>query len=114
MVILDAIYIAIAVIGVMALLQFVTFIAVKLIYPPEPKIIYRDVPIPIQQPPPPMVPPVQFPPMQAPSQQNGPALSQQTQEVQLPEYEPRKPASDSLRVDPQLPFGLQETRPPGT
>lgn len=113
MVILDAIYIAIAVIGVMALLQLVTFIAVKLIYPPEPKIIYRDIPVPIQQP---VVPPVQFPPMQAPPppQQNGPALSQQTQEVQLPEYEPRKPASDSLRVDPQLPFGLQETRPPGT
>jgi hypothetical protein len=29
----------------------------------------------------------------------------------LPEYEPRKPASDSIRLDPQLPAGLQETRP---
>lgn len=113
--ILDAVYVAIAVIGVMALLQFVTFIAVKIIYPPEPKIIYRDIPVQMQQPPPMIAsPPIQFRPMEAPPPQNGPALSQTTQEVQLPEYEPRKPASDSLRVDPQLPFGLQETRPPGT
>jgi hypothetical protein len=38
----------------------------------------------------------------------------QEQEVQLPEYEPRKPATTSLRMDPELPLGLQETRPPGT
>jgi hypothetical protein len=33
--------------------------------------------------------------------------------VKLPDYEPRKQASDSLRVDPELPPGLQETRPDG-
>ena len=37
------------------------------------------------------------------------------QEVKLPEYEPRsQPTSTSLRVDPELPAGLQETRPDGT
>ena len=79
-----------------------------MMYPPEPKIIYRDVPV-IQQPPPQMMP---APPMQPPAQ-NGPTFTQPQQEVQLPEYEPRKPASTSLRVDPELPAGLQETRPDG-
>ncbi len=80
-----------------------------MMYPPEPKIIYREVPM-QQQAPPVMPPPPSFPPMQPPTQ----TFTQQQQEVQLPEYEPRKPASTSLRVDPELPAGLQETRPDGT
>ena len=91
----------------MVFLQIITFVGARMMYPPEPKIIYRDVPV-YQAPPPPQQPPPLFP------NQNGPALTQTQQEVQLPEYEPRKPASTSLRVDPELPAGLQETRPPGT
>jgi hypothetical protein len=87
-------------------------------YPPEPKVVYREVHVPAPQPQVPvqqlltqhLTPSVQAPPQQ----QNGQAFIQQQQEIQLPEYEPRKPASDSLRVDPELPPGLQETRPPGT
>ena len=77
-------------------------------YPPEPKIIYRDVPVMMQPPP--------LPPQQPPVFQNGPppTFIEKPQEVQLPEYEPRKPVSTSLRVDPELPAGLQETRPDGT
>lgn len=101
MIALEVFYIALATIAVMVLLQFITFIATKLIYPPEPKIIYQQVPV--YQPPPPQV--MTTPPP--------PALTQTQQEVQLPEYEPRKPASTSLRVDPELPVGLQETRPDG-
>lgn len=95
----------------MVFLQLVTFFVTRMMYPPEPKIIYRDVPVvqrqvqfaqpPVQQAPPPLFP------------QNGPTLTQTQQEIQLPEYEPRKPASDSLRVDPELPPGLKETRPEG-
>jgi hypothetical protein len=70
------------------------------------------------QAPPPPPPPVHSPylqqgPPQQLAQKNEPALTQQTQEVKLPEYEPRKPASDSLRLDAELPAGLQETRPEG-
>jgi hypothetical protein len=104
MIALDVFYIALATIAVMVLLQLITFVGARLMYPPEPKIIYRDVPV-YQPPPPPQEPPL-FP-------QNGPALTQTRQEVQLPEYEPRKPTSTSLRVDPELPVGLQETRPDG-
>jgi len=103
---LDILYVALATIAVMVVLQIVTFVGARMMYPPEPKIIYRDVPV-MMQPPPPQQPPPLFP-------QNGPALTQPQQEVQLPEYEPRKPASTSLRVDPELPAGLQETRPDGT
>ncbi len=102
MIALEVFYIALATIAVMVLLQFITFIATKLIYPPEPKIIYQQVPV--YQPPPQVVSVPPPPP---------PALTQTQQEVQLPEYEPRKPASTSLRVDPELPAGLQETRPDG-
>jgi hypothetical protein len=42
-----------------------------------------------------------------------PVFTQPSQNIQLPEYEPRKPATESLRVDPELPAGLQETRPDG-
>ncbi len=108
MMILDVFYVALATIAVMVLLQFVTFVATKMMYPPEPKIIYRDVHVPMQ------APPVIQPPQQQPIQ-NGPTFIQAPQQqVELPEYEPRKPASDSLRVDPELPIGIQETRPPGT
>ena len=101
---LDIFYIALATIAVMVILQIVTFVGTRMMYPPEPKIIYRDVPV--YQPPPPVEQPL-FP-------QTTPALTQTKQEVQLPEYEPRKPVSTSLRVDPELPAGLQETRPDGT
>ena len=94
----------------MVFLQIITFFITRVMYPPEPKIIYRDVPVMVQAPqqlPPP--PPPSFP-------QNGPppTFIEKPQEVQLPEYEPRKPVSTSLRVDPELPVGLQETRPDGT
>jgi hypothetical protein len=99
----------------MVILQLSTFVVTRMLYPPEPKIIYRDVPMTTQPSPPLMPPPPTFPPMQPPTQtQNGPTFTQPQQEVQLPEYEPRKPASTSLRVDPELPAGLQETRPDGT
>ena len=101
----------------MVILQLATFVVTRMMYPPEPKVVYRDVPV-YQQAPPAapqvmMPPPPSFPPMQPPTQ-NGPTFTQTQQEVQLPEYEPRKPASTSLRVDPELPAGLQETRPDGT
>ena len=106
MIALDVLYVALATIAVMVVLQIVTFVGARMMYPPEPKVIYRDVPV-MVQPPPPQQPPPLFP-------QNGPTLTQTQQEVQLPEYEPRKPTSTSLRVDPELPPGLQETRPDGT
>jgi hypothetical protein len=114
MIIQDILYVAMATILVMAVLQITTFMVTRMLYPPEPKIIYRDVPVQqyVQQAPPvvqqPLFPTVQIPP------QNGPALTQTAPEVQLPEYEPRKPASTSVRLDLELPAGIQETRPPGT
>lgn len=92
----------------MVILQVVTFTVTRLLYPPEPKIIYRDGPIQyISQPQLPQLP-------QLPQQLQLPVLTETKQETQLPEYEPRKPASSSLRLDPELPPGLQETRPDGT
>ncbi len=118
MIALDVLYVSLATIAVMVILQLITFVGARMMYPPEPKIIYRDVPVyqpaqqlaSVQQSPPPLfsqAPPPLF--SQAP-----PTLTQPQQEVQLPEYEPRKPSSTSLRVDPELPSGLQETRPDGT
>jgi hypothetical protein len=108
MVILDVFYVALATIAVVAVLQLVTFVLTRMMYPPEPKVIYREVQVPMPPPPPSQPEPPLF-------TQNGPAFTQpQQQQVELPQYEPRKPASDSLRVDPELPAGLQETRPPGT
>ena len=102
---------------VMAVLQIATFMVTRMLYPPEPKIIYRDVPVQqyVQQAPPVVQQQQQplFPPSQLPTQ-NGPTLTQTVPEVQLPEYEPRKPASTSVRLDLELPPGIQETRPPGT
>jgi hypothetical protein len=109
MIALEVFYVSIATIAVMVVLQLITFFGARMMYPPEPKVIYRDVPVyqpapvaPTLQPPPPLFP------------QTAPTLTQTQQEVQLPEYEPRKPVSTSLRVDPELPSGLQETRPDGT
>lgn len=111
MIALDVLYVALATIAVMVVLQIITFVGARMMYPPEPKVIYRDVPVYQQQPP--LFPQVsqQQPPLFPPA---SPALTQTQQEVQLPEYEPRKPATTSLRVDPELPAGLQETRPDGT
>lgn len=126
MILLDVFYVAVATIVVIALLQLITFAVVRIMYPPEPKVIYRDVPVPVQAPapPPPSLPfSIGAPPTATlplaqqtitPPQQPPPAFTQSTQEVQLPDYEPRStPSSTSLRLDSGLPDGLQETRPPG-
>jgi len=112
MIVQDILYLAMSTILVMAVLQIATFMVTRMLYPPEPKIIYRDVPV--QQPPPPVAQPPLFPAVQQLPTQNGPALTQPPPEVQLPEYEPRKPISTSVRMDLELPPGIQETRPPGT
>ncbi len=107
--ILDIVYTALATILVMVILQITTFFITKMLYPPEPRIIYRDAPQQVRFAPQPEVfqPMAQLPPPVA--------LTQAAPEIQLPEYEPRQqPASDSLRLDPELPAGIQETRPPGT
>lgn len=80
----------------MALLQLLYIGIMRMMVPAEPKVIYRDVPVYVQQ------------------QHQPPVFTQPKQEVVLPEYEPRKPASDSLRMDAGLPDGIQETRPAGT
>ena len=100
MIILDVFYVAIATIVVIAVLQLITFAVVRIMYPPEPKIVYRDVPVTIPA-------PVQAPPP--------PVFTQPTQEIQLPDYEPRiTPSTNSVRMDAGLPDGIQETRPSGT
>ena len=121
MIALDILYIAFATIVVMVILQIFTFVATRVMYPPQPQIIYRDVPAPVfQQPPPPPPVPVQYtppapglPPPPAIKTRDESTLSETTSNIQLPEYEPRKPASVSLRLDSELPSGLQETRPDG-
>jgi len=123
MIALDILYIAFATIVVMAILQIFTFVATRVMYPPEPKVIYRDAPAPVFQQPvvmAPAPPPVQYmppapgqPPPPAIKTRDESALSENTPDIQLPEYEPRKPASVSLRLDSELPPGLQETRPDG-
>jgi hypothetical protein len=111
MILLDVFYIALATVAVMFLLQITTFLVTRMMYPPEPKIIYRDVPMQMQAPQPQMQAQIYIPPQA----EVRPAFTQPPpQEVKLPEYEPRKPASDSLRLDAELPAGLQETRPDGT
>lgn len=117
MIALDVLYIALATICVLAILQIFAYVATRVLYPPEPQIIYRNVPVPMPQqqaPPPPPPPQVQSPFLQqGPPQQmkNEPALTQSTQELKLPEYEPRNSTSDSIRVDTQLPAGLQTVNP---
>lgn len=120
MIILDVFYVATATIAVIALLQLITFAVVRIMYPPEPKIVYRDVPVQVAAP---QTQPVSLPfsigaPLTAiPPQfakQEQPAFTQDKQDIQLPDYEPRlSPSSASLRLDTSLPDGLQETRPPG-
>ena len=94
MIVLDVLYVALATILVMVLLQLSTFMVARLI---EPRVVYRDVHVPtpqqvmVPQPPPVLTKP---PPI----------------EVILPEYEQRKP----VQLDAQLPNGLKETRPEGT
>uniref|UniRef100_A0A6C0JHH0 Uncharacterized protein n=1 Tax=viral metagenome TaxID=1070528 RepID=A0A6C0JHH0_9ZZZZ len=94
---LDVLYTALATIGIMVFVQVVIFVGVRLMTPPQPRIIYREVPVqaPVQ------APTVTF---------TEPPVT----DVKLPEYEPRQQASDSLRLDAQLPAGITETRPPGT
>ena len=130
MIILDVFYVAVATIVVMALLQLITFAVVRIMYPPEPKVVYREVPVHIQAPaPPPNLPfsigapptatlsqnmPSGLPTTQPPPMEQKPAFTESTQDIQLPDYEPRStPSSTSLRLDSGLPDGLQETRPPG-
>ena len=98
---LDILYTALATIGIIILVQVLTFVGARVLVPPEPRVIYREVQVPAQIQPQVQPPKVTFtePPIQ---------------EIKLPEYEPRQQASDSLRLDPQLPPGIQETRPPGT
>ena len=111
MIILDVFYVALSTISVIALLQLITFAVVRIMYPPEPKIVYRDAPPQVAPQLPqtmyqPVVAPL-FPPADAP-----PAFTQPQQEVQLPEYEPRlATSSTSVRLDTNLPNGLQETTP---
>lgn len=111
----EILYVALSTIFVMVVLQIVTFMVTRMIYPPEAKVVYRDVPQYITALPQPVSqqPVSQLPPP-PPQQQNGLTFTQPQQEIQLPEYEPRKPASTSLRMDTELPPGIQETRPPGT
>jgi hypothetical protein len=92
MLVLDVIYTALATIGIMVLLQVIVFVGVRVMTPPQPKIVYRERIV--------EAPKVAF---------TEPPVS----EVRLPEYEPRQQASDALRMDPVLPAGIQETRPPG-
>jgi hypothetical protein len=110
MIFLDVLYISLSTIGIMALLQLITFAAVRILYPPEPQVIYRNVPVPAAAPPPVLAPQAPlgstplFPPADLP-----PVFTQPTQEVQLPEYEPRVPTSTtSVRLDAGLPNGIQE------
>lgn len=116
MIALDVFYVALATLGIMLLLQVLTFVVVRILYPPEPKIIYRDVPVQQVQQPPPLFTPVINPelPILPLVSQTQPVLTQPPQEVQLPEYDVRKPVSSSTRLDAVLPDGIQETRPPGT
>ena len=121
MIALDVFYVALATLGIMLLLQVLTFVVVRILYPPEPKIIYRDVPVPqIQQPvQAPLFTPVinhELPilPLVSQTQPQLPVLTETKQDIQLPEYDIRKSASGSSRMDAVLPDGIQETRPPGT
>jgi hypothetical protein len=118
MIALDVLYVALATIFVMIILQVLTFVATRVMYPPAPQIIYRDVPVHIQQPP---VQAVQqqatdlsflsAPPPDHLFPKNEQAFTQQPQEVKLPEYDPRKSDSDTVRGDTKLPPGLQAVNP---
>lgn len=100
MIFLDVFYVGLATVAVMLIMQIVIVLATRLLYPPPPQVVYRTIEVPVAQPPPPPAQPQ-------------PVFTQPAQEIQLPEYEPRKPASDGLRLDAVLPDGIQETRPAG-
>jgi len=108
----EILYVAFATIAVMVFLQILTFFVTRMMHPPEPKIIYRDVPV-MMSPPPPQMMAAPLPPQLIPQNGPPPTFIEKPQEIQLPEYEPRQPISTSLRVDPELPLGLKETRPDG-
>lgn len=112
MIVVDVLYVALATIVVMFVLQITTFLVTRMMYPPEPKIIYREVPVQLPPPQPQMQAQIYIPPQA----EVRPAFTQPPQqEVKLPEYEPRiQSNTDSLRLDTELPAGLQETRPIGT
>jgi hypothetical protein len=122
MIALDVLYVALATIFVMIILQVLTFVATRVMYPPAPQIIYRDVPV-VQQAPPPPLPQQSMgaadlsfltaapPPQQPLFPKNEQALTQQPQELKLPEYDPRKSDSESVRGDNKLPAGLQAVNP---
>jgi hypothetical protein len=94
---LDVLYTALATVAIMVIIQVVIFLLARIMTPPEPRIVYREVMVPQ----PAEAPKVTF---------TEPPVT----EVKLPDYEPRQQTSDSLRVDPELPVGITETRPPGT
>ena len=96
MIALDVLYTALATIGVKLLLQGVAFMEIRLMTPPQTKIIYREVHVPQPQ----QAPKVTF---------TEPPVT----EVKLPEYEPRAQTTTSSRLDTELPAGITETRPPG-
>jgi hypothetical protein len=96
MIALDVLYTSLATIGIMILIQVVCFVGVRVITPPQPKIIYRDREVIVQQKP------------------NVTFTEPPVTEVKLPEYEPRQQTSTSLRLDTELPNGIKETRPEGT
>ena len=83
MIVQDILYVAMATILVMTILQITTFMVSRILYPPEPKIIYRDAPVQqyLQQPPPVIQQQPLFQSVQIPTQ-NGPALTQTAPEVQ--------------------------------
>ena len=88
----DVVQTALATICIMVIIQVVIFFVARVMTPPEPKIIYREIPV--------QAPTVTF---------TEPPVT----EVKLPEYEPRQQISGGLRMDPELPAGLKETRPDG-
>ena len=92
MLFLDVVYTSLATIFIMAMIQVLLYVGVRIMNPPEPRIVYLDVPV--------YQPPTSLP-------------EQPVQEVKIPEYEPREQISGGLRLDPQLPPGLKETRPDG-
>jgi len=115
MIALDVLYVALATIFVMIILQVLTFVATRVMYPPAPQIIYRDVPVPVQAPVQQQATDLSFlstgPPQEPLFSKNEPALTQQSQEVKLPEYDPRKSDSETVRGDIKLPAGLQAVNP---
>ena len=92
MIVLDVFYTALATIVIIALLQVVSYFVVRMLHPPEPRIVYRTISQPMAPPPPQFAPPPAFtqPPIE---------------ELKLPEYEPREQTSTGLRMDPPASAG---------